>query len=106
MEELTFILIYANISCSFILLGLSRMYKVDHSIETTSYISFLLIVILSVFFTIFWLEYKKDIVIERSSDSEWVLSKEDIKRDTSITRIVIMGQDTLYPTTHYKVIKR
>ena len=44
------------------------------------------------------------IVIERSSDSEWIHSKENY-RDTVITHIKVINGITVYPTTEYKRIK-
>lgn len=50
----------------------------------------------------------RHITLEKSSDSEWVVSKENYP-DTVITRVWVNKHDgkidTLYPTTIYKRIK-
>lgn len=54
-------------------------------------------------------ESKKPIIIQKSSDSDWELSTNNsIKKDTCITRIVIInnGLDTVYPTTCYKILRK
>lgn len=43
------------------------------------------------------------ITIKKSCDSDWEISKERFP-DTTITRVVVVGRDTVYPTTIYKNI--
>lgn len=44
------------------------------------------------------------ITIQKSSDSDWELSDKNYN-DTTITKVVIIKADTLYPSIQYKRIK-
>lgn len=44
------------------------------------------------------------VTLKKSSDSEWEVSEKQMP-DTTITRIVVLKGDTLYPTTQYLNVK-
>lgn len=69
---------------------------------------FCVIVCLSISIQSILITKKTPVVIAKASDHDWEYAEgmQHIKSDTTITRIVVLDGDTLYPTTHYKVIKR
>lgn len=46
----------------------------------------------------------KFVTLEKSSDSEWHISKKNYG-DTIITKTIVFGSDTVYPTIQYKRVK-